>query len=266
MTHQYLRNDRLASLYGQLAFVLVAAGFGLWLYLTEPTEWKGEYDKREMEREKARQKYLRKDTYSQIRELQKELQKIDPAYQPGDGACQWRAAGIDFGQYASQQLHELQEEMRKINPHYRSTQGAPRDDGGKSKSNDDLLHELQRALRKMKPEYKPGWPARIMSHRLNEELCAVSHAVIKFKRPPVKSATKAFINPDLHSKDAVESLAAKLKDPELRPHFRHGWNYGSMQPYEKDDIREMVDEHMDIFGVKWSREGNPFGTDDDDEI
>ncbi len=215
--------------------LVVLSGVGLYVYLTP---YKGE-----IERENARQKELRKDTFGQIRELQKELQKIDPAYQPDDGTCQWKAAGNDFGQYTIMQVHELQKEMPKVNPYYRSTQGTPQDDDGKSKSNDDVLHELQRALRKMKPEYEPGWSARMMSYRLTEELCAVSHAIIKSKRPPVKSATKALINPDVNSDDAVESLAAKLKNPELRPHFRRRWEYG-FEPYQKDDIREMVDEHM----------------------
>ncbi|KAL8897104.1 MAG: hypothetical protein Q9207_007378 [Kuettlingeria erythrocarpa] len=232
----------------------------------EIAKWATENDKREMKRENARQKELRKDTYNRIREIQKELQKIDPAYQPDDGACQWRAAGDNFGQYTSNQLHELQKEMRKINPSYGSDQGASRDDHGKSRSNDDLLHELQRALRKMKPEYKPGWPASILSLELTDELCDVSHALIALKCQPVKSGTEVLTNPDVNSEDAVESLAAKLKNPELRPHFRSGWDSCFIESYQKDDIREMVDEHMGIFGIKWSREGNPFGTDDDDDI
>ncbi|KAL8928794.1 MAG: hypothetical protein Q9208_001572 [Pyrenodesmia sp. 3 TL-2023] len=211
-------------------------------------------------------KQLRKDTYNNIRELQKELQKINPSYQPGDGALQWREARRDFAEYTTVQLQELEKEMRKVNPEYKSSQKAPRDEDAKGKSGEDALHELQRAFRKMNPDYEPGQGARLMWVVLQQELCAISRAVMKSSRPPVKCRTEPPIKPDINSEDAVESLAAKLQDPELRQHYRSAWDYYGTQWYKKDEIREMVDDHMSIFGIKWPKEGNPFGTDDDDEI
>lgn len=220
----------------------------------------------EIERENKRKKQLRKDTYNQIREIQKELQKINPDYQPDDGALQWREAGKNFAKHISNQLYGLQKEMRRINPDYRSQQAAPQDKDAESKSDNEVLHELQRALRKLNPDYEPGCGAIRTLFTLEEELRAISHAVIVSRRPPVKSTMKPLIKPDINSEDAVESLAAKFKDPELRQHYRSGWDYGFMRQYQKDDVREMVDDHMGIFGIKWPKEGNPFGTDDDDEI
>lgn len=229
----------------------------------EFTKWKAE---KEIERENARKKRLRRDTYNQIRELQKEFQEIDPDYQPDDGALQWREAGKDFAKHISNQLHELQKEMRRIDPDYRSCQGSPQDEDAKSESDSDALHKLQRALRKMNPDYQPGWGVFDTVMSLNKELCDVSHAVIKSRRPPVKSMMKPPIKPDINSEDAVESLAARFQDPELRQHYRSGWDFYGMQSYQKDDIREMVDDHMGVFGIKWPKEGNPFGTDDEDDI
>ncbi|KAL8762666.1 MAG: hypothetical protein Q9184_001373 [Pyrenodesmia sp. 2 TL-2023] len=256
-------SSQISKKWSTIANELEPKTYGLSL---EFTNSKAENDKREMKRENARQKGLRKDTYNHIREIQKELQKINPGYRPDDGAFQWREAEKDFAKYTTIQLHELQREMRRINPNYRSSQGAPQDKDAKSKPEKDIIHGLQRALRKVDPDYEPGWGAYHAARKCREELCAISHAVLGSRSPPVKAITGPPRKPDINSKDAVESLAAKFKDPELRQHYRAGWDHFMTESYHKDDIREMVDDHMGVFGVQWPKEGNPFGTDDDDDI
>lgn len=117
---------------------------------------------------------------------------------------------------------------------------------------DDDIKDLQVGMQKIDPSFMPGESAR----KSRMEALGVRQAVGGKLRAALQSPKPSMVTANPNSKDPVESLAADFGDPQKAEALRDWWE--KLMSFEQADTRKLVWEKMGIYGIKWSKRGNPF--------